>query len=107
MHILQDSRAHQEDDRPGNFELNKSSSYNNEWAKKRRPVLIAQFGGKCSRCGSLEDLEFAHVAKTDVKGRGRGRKERIQDVSQHRGSYLLLCHNCHITLDSQIQVSVS
>lgn len=48
----------------------------------------------------MEKLEFAHVFPTDVMGRGRGRKERIYDVSKNPGAYAYVCKNHHGALDA-------
>lgn len=70
----------------------------NDWAKRRRRVLVNRFGGKCCVCGSRSGLEFAHVRRTKLRGLGRGRKERLIDVSRHPESYRLTCkrHNSYV-----------
>ena len=61
-----------------------------------------QFGGKCQRCGSKTNLEFAHRLHTHLTGtRGRGSRHRYYDVKYHPKSYQLLCHECHTRLDRQ------
>lgn len=69
----------------------------NGWAKTRRGALIERFGGKCSKCGSQESLEFHHTAPTRLSEipRGRGRKERLCDVSRNPSCYAVLCRACH------------
>ena len=54
-----------------------------------------RFGGKCEKCGSTENLEFAHIAKTPLKGKGRGSMHRYYDIKNHPMSYALMCHRCH------------
>lgn len=61
--------------------------------------LRALFGGRCQECGSLFSLEFAHVAKTALKGRGRGQSRRFHDIKRNPEAYRLLCRSCHCELD--------
>lgn len=74
----------------------------NRQVVEARLRLIEKFGGKCWFDGCEEDdpskLEFAHIFPTKLKGRGRGRKERVYDVSKNPGSYALVCsyHNGEI-----------
>lgn len=62
-------------------------------------------GGACEglegepRCGSTEELEFAHVKPTKLNGRGRGFNHRVKDVRSHPEAYRLLCKACHWFLD--------
>lgn len=71
----------------------------NEWIKRRRKRLLEEWGGECLFCGSKENLQFAHLKETSVKGWGRGRKERIYDVIHNPDSYVLLCCKNHKELD--------
>lgn len=57
--------------------------------------IRALYGGACSFCYTQEDLQFAHVHKTDLNGRGRGRKERYYDILNNPECYRLLCRDCH------------
>jgi hypothetical protein len=65
--------------------------------------IKALFGDRCQQCGLSETedvrLEFAHVASTAVKGRGRGSYQRLRDVEKNPESYRLLCRPCHMDLD--------
>jgi hypothetical protein len=76
----------------------------NDRAKRQRKTLIERFGGKCQNpnCGSTSELQFAHVEPTKLSAisRGRGRKERLSDVSKHPECYALLCEECHRAFDS-------
>jgi 5-methylcytosine-specific restriction endonuclease McrA len=65
----------------------------------RRGELMSRFGGKCSNCGSTEELQFAHIRETKLNGRGRGRKERLYDIIKNPLSYRLLCKKCHEMFD--------
>ncbi len=70
-----------------------------------RARQVAERGGACEglpgepRCGSTDELEFAHVAPTELNGRGRGYNQRVQDVRDHPEAYRLLCKACHWFLD--------
>ncbi len=71
----------------------------NEYVKRRWKQLIEDSGGKCAQCPSAEKLEFAHLEPTGLRGRGRGRKERLFDILKHPEKYVLLCGYCHDELD--------
>jgi len=62
-------------------------------------ALREKFGGKCFKCGKKKDLEFAHIRKTGVSGRGRGQKARYYDIMNHPKSYRLLCDECHLKFE--------
>lgn len=71
-----------------------------------RERAMALFGDRCQECGlgQFEDylpsrLEFAHVGKTELKGRSRGSGNRFRDVLKHPDRYALLCRPCHMDLD--------
>ncbi len=68
-------------------------------AEERRE-LIWQFGGKCSVCGSTEELHFHHIFKTKLHGEGRGMRNRVGDVKRHPISYKLVCKMCHFIIHS-------
>lgn len=81
----------------------------NNWVKKIRPVLIEAFGGCCQFienngeiCGSVENLEFAHLEETEVKGWGRGRNKRIFDIIKNPWKFNLFCRDCHTIFDNSI-----
>jgi hypothetical protein len=63
--------------------------------------LREERGGKCETCSSAEGLDFAHVKKTKLSGAGggRGQGERYYDIKNNPESYLLLCKDCHHTVD--------
>jgi hypothetical protein len=67
----------------------------------RRALKIA-FGGVCCKCAKIMcfyPLEFAHIQETKLKGKGRGRKERIWDVIKNPWCYMLMCKDCHKWFD--------
>jgi hypothetical protein len=70
---------------------------------RTREILHERFGGKCwfESCeeSEMEKLQFAHIFKTTRHGQGRGRKERIYDVSKNPGSYAYVCKYHHGLLD--------
>lgn len=65
--------------------------------------LIAEFGGRCQRCGysrSTVALHFHHVDPSEKHARGAARGRRLKDTSlrevrDHRERFELLCANCH------------
>lgn len=77
-------------------------NYMNVWIRKSRKKLIQDYGGKCSKCKSIFNLEFAHVSQTKLFGRGRGRKERYYDIINNPTKYILLCNKCHYLRDKPI-----
>ena len=70
---------------------------NNIHYKKLRVELAKAFGGVCQHpdCEKTQDLQFAHRRPTKLSGKGRGRKERIQDILNNPLDYALSCrvHN--------------
>ncbi len=75
---------------------------------RRRLRLHNDFGGKCwfPECeeNDLENLEFAHLFQTELKGRGRGRKERINDISKNPGSYGYFCKFHHAEVERILKI---
>lgn len=69
----------------------------NEWIKKKNNAL--REGLLCVNCETPEKVEFAHVIKTEVRGKGRGRKERYYDIKNHPLAYIPLCVDCHKRYD--------
>ncbi|WXG46987.1 MAG: hypothetical protein WED05_10070 [Candidatus Atabeyarchaeum deiterrae] len=81
----------------------------NEWIKGKMKELRMARGGRCEkildnfqRCTSKRQLEFHHIAETNVLGipkhnhrAGRGRKERYYDIRNNPDSYKLLCIKHH------------
>ena len=73
----------------------------NKWVAVAMMDLRKEFGGCCSTCGSKQNLEFAHIKPTGLKGWGRGRKERYYDIMNNKDSYKLLCKTCHKEFDKK------
>ncbi len=71
----------------------------NRWIRERRQRLVQEYGGKCGVCGVMENLQLVHKEPTELKGRGRGRKERVYDVIKNPTKYRLLCKDCHKEYD--------
>ena len=51
-----------------------------------------------------EELQFAHVRPTKLKGVGRGKSRRLLDVKHHPSCYELMCgsvrgNGCHEAFD--------
>jgi hypothetical protein len=78
-----------------------------KWRKrlfKRALIAVGAlnlYGYHCMRCGSDYMLQFAHVRPTNLVGPSRSQYRRWLDVVRNPRSYVLLCKDCHIILDSQ------
>lgn len=75
---------------------------------KQQNALRAARGNKCEICETPADyqidprtggLEWAHVAETELSGMGRGRSERVSDISTNPEKYALMCVPCHRRFD--------
>jgi hypothetical protein len=73
-----------------------------EFLTKKRLQLIREYGNKCFVCGNVNNLQFAHIKPTKIKGVGRGKQNRTYDVQKNPKSYILLCPTCHYYLDNKI-----
>jgi hypothetical protein len=64
----------------------------NEWAKKRRRVLLRE-RGDCEHRGCNKPIKFmAHVRETPLSRTGpRGRKERLAEYARYPGHFRGLC----------------
>lgn len=62
-------------------------------------VLVAQFGGKCQRCGydrCMRALQFHHTDDSEKAEWSKKSGRASQDeVAAHPERFLLLCANCH------------
>lgn len=56
-------------------------------------------GNACEYCRSIQDLEFAHIKPTKLKGMGRGKDRRAYDIKRNPDSYMLMCQKCHRAFD--------
>lgn len=71
----------------------------NEWIKEK--IKRLRGWSKCAICGSTENVEFAHIKPTKLRGKGRGRKERYYDLIRHPESYRPLCSKHHREYDNE------
>jgi hypothetical protein len=69
---------------------------------ERKKAIVAQFGGKCQRCGydrCLRALQFHHVdsSEKDIWSTNESKRGRVShaEVEAHPERFLLLCANCH------------
>lgn len=67
--------------------------------RQRVWLLREEWGGKCQECGAGDYLEFAHIGKTSLLGRGRGQTQRYRDIKQNPEKYRLVCKPCHRLMD--------
>ncbi|MEM0142372.1 MAG: hypothetical protein QXL94_00255 [Candidatus Parvarchaeum sp.] len=71
----------------------------NDWYKAQMGKLRAARNNSCEQCGSINQLEWAHIKPTGLSGMGRGRNARIADIKRNPDCYKLLCRKCHAALD--------
>lgn len=72
----------------------------NEWKrnryKSRRQLMIEKLGGKCKKCGSVDNLEFDHI---DPEKKEYGIEEllrgNIKKLLKEIKKCQLLCNECH------------
>jgi hypothetical protein len=72
------------------------------WSKRKRHEKIIERGSCCEFCFSIENLQFAHIKSTGLKGCGRGQWKRTLDLLMHPDSYVLSCDKCHKILDKEL-----
>lgn len=71
----------------------------NEYAKLLAKRLKGERGNKCEVQGcNRRNLEWAHIHRTPISGKHRGRKEKLYDILKHPKCYRLLCHYHHFHL---------
>jgi hypothetical protein len=58
-------------------------------------------GRVCCFCGSVDNLEYAHVLPTGLNGMGRGLTVRMLDVIRHPLCYRRMCKPCHADYDER------
>ena len=71
-------------------------------SKNARPLLAKmreERGNQCVFCGERENLDFAHLRPTGLRGKGRGMDARATDIRKNPDDYILLCHKCHVIHD--------
>jgi len=81
--------------------LPKQESRWHKYYRPKRLKLIREFGGHCTydTCNSTSDLEFGHVRRTSLSGKGRGSYRRLMDVMKNFHAYKLMCRRCHRIYD--------
>ncbi len=82
------------------------SNIKNHYSGSKKQVIQIQklrkyFGDKCEYCKSTVGLQFTHKHghDTELLGSSCGLWYRLQDVSLHPMSFLLLCRKCHRNYD--------
>lgn len=64
--------------------------------ERRRQQAIIYLGGRCTRCGSVERLEFDHKDRATKSFTITGNLNRRWEVLAHElDKCQLLCHDCH------------
>jgi hypothetical protein len=71
--------------------------------EERRTKLVKLAGSQCSKCGSLEDLEFNHLDRTQKSFSlsGAGLDGTWQSILNELNKCELLCHSCHLDYTAQ------
>ena len=84
-------------------QLRRPKGYSNEYYQRKRTKLIEQFGGKCVRCGSTENLEFDHIDRhTKIKKVSTLlASSSYQSAVDEAQKCQLLCRQCHIDKTNQ------
>jgi len=69
-------------------------------AAQLRDILRAQLGGRCSRCGQAENLQFHLLMPDGGKHHNLSARDRayFYAVEVQRGNVQLLCASCHSRL---------
>jgi 5-methylcytosine-specific restriction endonuclease McrA len=71
--------------------------YNKGWRQARRARLVEMLGGKCVRCGDMEDLEFDHIdPSTKVFAICAGLSKAWDVLVEEAAKCQLLCKPCHV-----------
>lgn len=81
----------------------RSRNHSHEWKqtkaryRKRREALIAKLGGRCTACGSREDLHFDHPNGRTWNVRAVNQMIRLRRYEREaeRGELQLLCSSCN------------
>lgn len=90
MHFYADERKQAE------YQQRYQPSYQRRRYEEKHAALIAHLGGRCIRCGSLNDLQFDHVdPSTKCFSIMERWKLSIEDLAEELAKCQLLCHPCH------------
>lgn len=80
---------------------NKRNSYQPFYRKK----LIKAYGKICYFClkdfTNTSKVSFHHIKETELKGKGRGRKERYYDIYNNPESYIPVHEKCHKIIEKK------
>lgn len=71
---------------------------------KLKNRLLNQFGFRCSKCFSRNNLQFAHRVKDEMTGTGRGSYKRYTWIKTHPGNFFLACKDCHDEIDRRLYI---
>ena len=66
-----------------------------KWYRRVLQEEKAKRGDRCYECGLMDTLEFHHLDRTEISGRGRGSNQRAADIRKYPEKYVLLCRQCH------------
>lgn len=70
------------------------------WCNRIQVFIRGLYCNCCVVCKGKEDLEFAHLEKTQVWHSGRGKFKRVKDILENPDKYTLLCNDCHHDFDT-------
>jgi hypothetical protein len=71
--------------------------YIKAWRAARRAQLIEMLGGRCVRCGAVEDLEFDHIDPATKRfAVGASLSRAWPELVEEALKCQLLCRPCHI-----------
>ena len=63
---------------------------------RERAKIIKKLGGKCLKCGRIENLEIHHIRNGHKEiCSGAGRLTRLFEWKKNMDNLSLLCYNCH------------
>lgn len=82
--------------------------YQRKWIKRRRDSWIAENGGKCFQCGSMDGLEVDHINPSEKKYHTRNIWSRTEEVREEElAKCQILCKICHAkkTLEQSYPIS--
>lgn len=75
----------------------KHREYNLKYYHSRRAELINKLGGRCSLCGSVEDLQFDHMDSSLKEfAISKNLQRGIQFLADELDKCQLLCKKCHM-----------
>jgi 5-methylcytosine-specific restriction endonuclease McrA len=73
-----------------------TKEYIREYRLKRKTLAIEMLGGKCSRCGTIENLHFDHINPQEKTNEIASMfTSKIEDFILEVRKCQLLCNKCH------------